>query len=237
MRTLAAIGHPAGGEVVRRTALYQIYFTGVDAVLVVVSLGLIIGGVVVVQALSILSGTGNEDFLGTLMELVIFREVGPLMAALIVIGRSGSSITVELGNMAVHRELDLLEAMGIDPYRLLVLPRLIGVVAATFCLCMLFDTVAVFGGFGVARLATEISVWQYARIVGWHLTFVDIGLGAVKTVTFGTVIATVSTWQGMAVGRAITEVPQATRRSVIHSLVLCFVVDLLVTVAFYGVWG
>lgn len=231
---LATIGRPEGYGLVRRTALDQIYFTGVGAIPVVAALALLLGGVISVQALSLLSGTGNEDFLGNLMQLVVFRELGPLMTAFIVIGRSGSAITVELGNMSVHRELDLLVTMGVDPARLLVLPRLVGVVAATTCLCLLFDTIAVLGGLVVARVALDVHLVAFLHIVGGHLTVPDLLLSLLKTVVFGAVIATVSTWHGMNVGRVVTEVPVATSRAVVHSLVLCLVVDTLLTVAFYA---
>jgi len=224
--TVACIGRPGGEGLVRRTTMYQLYFTGVDAIFVVASLALVIGAVIIVEALSLLTGIGNEDYLGTVMELVVVRELGPVMTALIVIGRSGSSITVELGNMRVGREVALLESLGIDLQRYLVLPRMVGVTIAIFCLCVVFDVVAVLGGYAVARMvAIDTPLLTFLEIVASHLTLTDLLISVVKTLLFGLVIATVSTYQGMAVHSVVTEVPQATRRSVVHSLVLVVLVD------------
>ena len=222
-----------GDAVVQRTTLNQVYFTGVDAVPVVASLASILGGLIILQSLSLLSATGNQDLLGTLMQLVVVRELAPVMTAFIVIGRSGSSITVELGNARVARELDLLDGMGIDLYRFVVWPRLIGVTAATFALTVVFAISAVLGGFGVASLAIDTPFSAFFSIVSKSVTPIDLAVTGLKTVVFGLIVATVSTWQGMTVGRAITDVPQATRRSVVHSLLWVVVADAVLTALFW----
>ncbi len=234
VRALTAFGRREGTEVVRRAAAWQMYFTGVEAVPVVVGVALLVGSVIAVQSLAFLTGTGNEGLLGTVIQVVVIRELGPLVAAILVLGRSGAAIAVELGNMRVNRELELLSAMGIDPHRFVVLPRLGAAVLATMCLCLVFDVVAAAGGCAVARLALHLPVPDYLRIVGARLVPADLVLGLAKTALFGAAIATVSTWQGMAVGRAVTEVPQAASRAVIHGLVLCIALDAALSIAFYA---
>ncbi len=234
VRALVAFRRREGRAVVRRITLWQIYFTGVDAMPVVAGLALVLGAVIIAQALNLLTGTGNEDLLGLVMELVVIRELGPMMAAFIVIGRSGSSIAVELGNMRVGREVDLLESLGIDPFHLLVLPRMVGVATATFCLSMLFDLVAIVGGFCVAAIAIDTPFSVFFQIIATKLSFIDLVIAGVKPALFGLLIATISTYQGMAVGSAITDVPQATRRAVVHSLVLCILADAVLTLAFFA---
>ncbi len=234
VRTLAQIGRKEGTDVVRKTTMYQIYFTGVDAAWVVSGLAVILGGLIIWQSLSLLAITTNEEFLGKVMELVVIRELGPIMTAFIVIGRSASSITVELGNMVVDREVQLLRSMGISPHRYLVLPRMLGVTSAIFCLCLIFDFVAVLGGFVVARLAISMPFWSYLNIVAANLTLTDIAVSGLKTAVFGVIIATVSTYQGLTVQHAVTEVPQATRRCVIHSLVMLLIADVVMAFVFFG---
>ena len=234
VRSLVEIGRPEGQAIVQKTTMYQIYFTGVDAVWVVSGLAVILGGLIIVQSLNLLAITTNEGFLGKVVELVVIRELGPLMTAFIVIGRSASSITVELGNMVVDREVQLLRSMGIAPHRYLVLPRMLGVTSAIFCLCLIFDFVAVLGGFVVARLAISMPFWTFLQIVAANLTLTDIAVSGLKTAVFGTIIATVSTYQGLAVRDAVTEVPQAVRRCMIHSIVMIVIADGIITFAFFG---
>jgi len=234
VRTIVEIGRPEGRAIVQKTTMYQIYFTGVDAVWVVSGLAVILGGLIIWQSLNLLAITTNEGFLGKVVELVVIRELGPIMTAFIVIGRSASSITVELGNMVVDREVQLLRSMGIAPHRYLVLPRMLGVTSAIFCLCIIFDFVAVLGGFVVARLAISMPFQTFLDVVSTHLTFTDIAVSGLKTAVFGIIIATVSTYQGLSVQNAVTEVPQATRRCVIHSLVMIVVADGIITAFFFG---
>jgi len=234
VRTLTQIGRRDGRAVVRRTTLYQIYFTGVDAIWVVCGLAVILGGLIIVQSLSLLAITTNEAFLGKVMEVVVIRELGPIMTAFIVIGRSASSITVELGNMVVDREVELLRSMGIAPHRYLVLPRMMGVASAIFALCLIFDLVAVLGGYLVARLAISMPIGTYLHIVSSNLTLTDIAVSGLKTMVFAAIIGTVSSYQGLSVKKAVTEVPQATRRCVVHSLVMIVVADGVLTAFFFG---
>lgn len=234
VRTLTQIGRRQGRSVVRRTTMYQIYFTGVDAIWVVSGLAVILGGLIIVQSLSFLAITTNEDLLGKVMEHVVIRELGPIMTAFIVIGRSASSITVELGNMVVDREVQLLRSMGISPHRYLVLPRMVGVASAIFGLCLIFDLVAILGGYLVARLAISMPIGSYLYVVSSNVTLTDIAVSGLKTLVFATIIGTVSTFQGLSVKRAVTEVPQATRRCVIHSLVMIVIADGLLALLFFG---
>jgi len=234
---LAAALSNEGGALVRRTTLYQIYFTGVDAVWVVAPLAAIIGGVIIAQTLTVLSGATAAVVLGKTIELVLIRELGPMMTAVIVIGRSGSAIAAELANMKVLGEIDLLESMGIDIYRLLVLPRLVGVTSAIFCLCLVFDVVAVLGGYAAASVAIDTPLGAFLEIVGGHLTVMDIATTGLKALAYGLAIATISCWQGLSVQGSTTEVPQATRRAVVHSLVVCIVADGIVSALFlYTGW-
>jgi phospholipid/cholesterol/gamma-HCH transport system permease protein len=232
---LSAGGRAGGERVVQRATLYQVYFTGVDAVAVVAALASILGGLVIAQSLGAVSGRGGEVLLGNILEMVVVRELGPLMTAFLVIGRSGSSVAVELGNMQVAGEVDLLRGLGIDIHRYLVFPRLVGITTATFALCLLFDLAAVLGGFAVARMAIDTPASAFLSVVAMHVSPTDLLVSGAKTILFGLWIATVSTWQGLAAGSAITEVPQATRRAVVHSLFGCLVLNLAMTATVYGV--
>ena len=222
---------------IRANTVRQVLFTGVEATWVVAALAALIGGLVIVQTLGFM-GVAGEQALGTVLELVVIRELGPVMTALIVIGRSGSSITVELGGMRVLGEMELLEAIGVDPARYLILPRMVGVTVAVVGLFVIFDLSALLGGYLVAAAAFDTPFTTFLLLVGQRLSLVDVLGGLIKATVFGLVIAAVSTWQGLSVGGAITEVPQRTLRSVVHSIVAVVALDVLLTLVLYsGTFG
>jgi phospholipid/cholesterol/gamma-HCH transport system permease protein len=222
-----------GLSVIRETTFRQIFFTGVQALPVVGLLALVLGGVIIVQTTSYLSA-GGVAVVGSLMDLLVIRQLGPLMTAVIVIGRSGSAVTVELGNMKVRGEMELLEAMGIDPMRYLVIPRMAGMTYAVMVLCVIFDIIAMLGGCMVASVILDAPMVSLVSAIGAEVTLSAVSVGLVKSATFGLVIATLSTYHGMSQGPAPTMVPVATMRSVVNSLVVCVVVNAVITLFFYS---
>ena len=217
-------------RVLTRTIINQIYFTGVHGVGVVSMLGLILGTGLIVVMLSLFSSAG--PIVGTLMDMLIIQQLGPLMTAFIVIGRSGSAITVELGNLRVNGELDLLETMGIDPIEYLVVPRMVGVTVGVVCLCVFFDLCAMGGGFAVASLAVDIPIHVFFDVIGERVTLTGIFSGLFKSAAFGMTIATLSSYHGLSGSGISTEVPILTQQSVVRSLVLCVFLDLILTIIF-----
>ncbi|MFI5120121.1 MAG: ABC transporter permease, partial [Thermoanaerobaculia bacterium] len=126
----------AAVRVSRSVLLAQIWFTGVQALALVCSAGLLVAGVMMGVGYRTLAGFGAEGNFGDLMRLAVLTEFGPLLTALIVIGRSGTAITTELANMRLNQEIDALQAHGVNPFAYLAVPRLFGVALANLALTL-----------------------------------------------------------------------------------------------------
>src|SRR5512142_1815708 len=167
----AAVALPrAGRAVVFRVTLNQIRFTAVHAIGLVVLLSGILSFLVISQAVRELGQIGATGLIGTLMVVVIVRELGPLITALAVAGRSGTAIAAELATNKVMGEVRALEAMGIDPQQYLVVPRFLGALVSLFALLVLFDVVAITAGFAAASL-NGMTGARYTEIVLQQLSF------------------------------------------------------------------
>lgn len=224
-------------ERVRRTAsgviARQILFTGVDALPVMSAIALMVGIIIITQAGTQLPRVGAGDQIGNIIVVVVIRELGPLLTMFIVVGRSGSAITTELGYMRVGQEITALELMGIQVTRFIVMPRMVGMILAMICLTLYFDAVAVLGGFVVAKLKLTVPFAAFAKAVTHSLSLTDLIVTATKGALFGTAVAAVCCHHGLSVRSSYTEIPQQTTRAMINCLKICLVLDILVTVTAY----
>lgn len=211
----------AGRAVALRVAINQIRFTALHAVGLVVFLSGILSFLVISQAVRELGRFGATDFIGTLIVIAIVRELGPLITALTVAGRSGTAIAAELATNKVLGEVRALEAMGIDPRQYLVIPRFIGSLVSVFVLLVAFDVVAVFAGYAAAA-ANGMSGARYVQIVLRSLAFTDVWLTIAKAFTFGAIVGVVPSYFGLAVRGAPTEIPIAASRATVASIVGIF---------------
>lgn len=216
-----------------RVTLRQMLFTGVDALPVISAIGLMLGLLVIVQAGTQLPKVGGEGLLGSIIVVVVIRELGPLTTAVLVISRSGAAITTELGNMRVAQEITALELMGIRISRYIVMPRVVAVVVSMLCLIFYFDAIAVLGGFIIARIKLTIPFYTFANAVAQSLSLVDVLVTAAKGILFGTAVAVVCCHHGLSVRTSYTEVPQQTTKAMINSVTICLVLDILVAIAVY----
>jgi len=216
----------AGRAVSLRVAINQIRFTAVNAVGLVVFLSGILSFLVISQAVRELGRYGATDFIGTLIVVAIVRELGPLITALTVAGRSGTAIAAELATNKVLGEVRALEAIGIDPRQYLVLPRFLGGLVSVFVLLIVFDVVAVSAGFAAASF-NGMSGARYADIVLRSLAIKDVWLTVAKAVVFGAIVGIVPSYFGLAVRGAPTEIPIAASRATVASIVGIFVCSAL----------
>ncbi len=222
MPTLSA----GGRSVTRRVLLNQLRFTAVDAVGLIVLLSGILSFLVISMAVRELGRVGATDLIGKLMVVTIVRELGPMLTALAVVGRSGTAITAELATNTVMGEVRALEGMGIDPFHYLVLPRVTGSIVSVTVLIVLFDVVALLGGF-LAVSVEGMSGVRYLGIVLATLTTQDLVITVLKGLVFGSIVGLLPCFHGLDVRRGPTEIPQAVIRSTVGSIVLVFITSAL----------
>jgi phospholipid/cholesterol/gamma-HCH transport system permease protein len=222
-----------GFSLVFEITLRQIYFTGVQALKVVTLVSLTLGTIVIVESGSQMELLGGVHFVITILVLVIIRELGPLLTAFIVIGRSGTAIATELGNMIVSHELEAIQAMGINPIYFIVAPRIIGVTIAVICLNLYFKAVALLGGFIISKLVLTISLPVFLRELMASVRVVDLVFGLLKSLIFGLLIALTCTYHGLRVRYSSIEVPQVAARAVVSAILFCFMSNALLTLLFY----
>lgn len=211
----------------------QIYFTGWQAMPIITVLALATGGITIIQSATQLSLLGSAEMVGKLMVVIIVRELGPLVTALVVIARSGTAVASEVGNMRVNREIEALEAMGINPLSYIVFPRILGGVISVLCLAFYFNAIALLGGFLVTRLINDMPFAFYTDSLARAFMIEDVGLFLLKNGFSGMIIFVVSCYQGLLVNQSPHEVPQAATRAVVNSIIFCVVFNLAVTTLFY----
>ncbi|WLT30334.1 ABC transporter permease [Geothrix sp. PMB-07] len=211
----------------------QVRFTGLDALLLICGTALLLGAVTLIQAFSQLSGLGAENYIGVLMALIILRELGPLLTAVLVIGRSSTAIAAELGAMQLNGEVDALAAHGINPYQYLLLPRWLGAVIALFALVVFFDATALAGGFLVAKLKYGVTFGFFMDSVRQALSNRDFFATLLKVLMFSGAITFHACHFGLRIQRSQTEIPQAVTKTVVTALVAVFALDGLIAALFY----
>lgn len=228
--------HPSSwSRAVREQLAKQIVFTGIDAVGVILMIAALTGISVVVQAQLWLGRLGQTEMLGSILVAVVIREIGPLLVNFVVIGRSGTAISTELANMKVRNEVDLLESMGVEPMVYLVLPRVLGVIISVFCLTICFIMISLVSGyiFGYLMGTTAGDPTGFMRTIFRSIKPADIFNLLAKTIIPGLVTGVICTIEGLQVKGLITEVPQATTRAVVRSIMALLVVFAIVSVFTY----
>ena len=189
-------------------------------------LGLALGLVIIGQTVFLLNRIGVQNYTGTIMVTVVVRELGPMIAALLVLARVGTAIVIELGTSRALGEVEALEALGVDPVHFFVVPRVIGLSLSIFSLTMYLILVALLSGYLFAFLQdVPLHPSDYFSQLANSLTWQDFALLALKTSLFGGIIAVVTCFQGLAQPLRIEDVSVATTRAVAHSVVACVLLD------------
>ncbi len=212
-----------------RSVFYkQIYFTGIEAMSKVAAIGILIGIVIITQIVN-LAGS-NAVLTGKILIWTVVRELGPLLAAIIIIARSGTAISSELGSMKVNREADSLRIMGINPVDYLIVPRIAGITVSVFILAFYFQVMAIAGGLAFTSIFLDLPFLQHLKGIFSALRIFEVVVSLSKSLVFGLLISIVSCYQGFSVKSSITEIPQAATRAVMQSLFLVFIFDGIITV-------
>ena len=211
----------------------QILFTGVEAMGLVGIIGLLCGITIIIQATTTMPKFGVGEYFGKILIIVVIRELGPFFTSLVVVGRSGAALATYIGNMRVAKEISALEAMGIDPIRFIAMPAFVAMVVSMVCLAVYFDIIAIIGGYLVAQANVEIPFGIFMSTVLDALDARELGISMIKNFLFGSIIATVSCYYGLAVTN-MREVPQAALKAVVSSMIATIVINMLVTIGFYA---
>ncbi|MGA2139738.1 MAG: ABC transporter permease [Verrucomicrobiia bacterium] len=215
-------------RVVHPLIFAQIWNAGVRLLLMVGFIGAAFGFLIVGQTVGLLTRVGAEGYIGTVMVTVIVRELGPLLTALIVLARAGTANVVELGTMRALGEVEALESLGVDPIHYLVMPRVIGLATSVFCLTTYLVLIAIVGGYVFAFLQNvPLTLTDYLTQLNNALRWEDFVLFALKTVLFGSIIAVVSCYHGLARPLRVEEISQVTARAVVESVTGCVLLDAL----------
>jgi len=218
-----------------RRIIEHLYFIGVLSILVVSLTAFFTGMVLGLQGYYTLSKFGSEGLLGSAVALSLIRELGPVLAALMVTGRAGSAVAANLGAMRISEQIDALDTMDIDPVKFLVAPRIAAAVIAVPLLTAIFDIVGIIGGYisGVVMLGVSPGIYISGMISSTRMN--DIASGLIKPVFFGFVIAAVSCYRGYYCDRlkagvkGSAGVSLATTSSVVIASVIILILDYVLT--------
>jgi phospholipid/cholesterol/gamma-HCH transport system permease protein len=215
-----------------REVAAEIDAAGLRAAAIVGLLSFLIGMVMAYQGGATLANYGANILIVNLVGVITLREMGPLLTAILVAGRTGSSYTAQLGTMRITEEIDALRALGLSPFEWLVLPKVLALCLVLPLLSLLADLMGLLGGACVAALGFGVP-WQVyfervPQVVGVHTLL----LGLVKAPVFAIVVALVGCMQGLRVSGSAAAVGRATTRSVVQSIFLVIVIDALFSVIY-----
>jgi len=210
--------------------------TGVDALPIVCLISFLLGLIMAFMSSVQLKQFGANIYVASLVSLSMVRELGPIMTAIIVAGRSGSSFAAEIGTMKISEEVDALFTMGFDPTRFLVLPKLIASVIVVPMLTLFSDVFAILGGLLVGVSMLDLTTSSYMTQTMKTLTAFDIALGLVKSGVFAMIIAWIGCLRGFQVRGGAASVGQATTSAVVSSIFLIILTDSVFSVIL-RYWG
>ncbi len=208
--------------------------TGVDAVPIVILINFLVGFVMAFQGAVQLKQFGANIFVADLVGLSVTRELGPLMTAIILCGRSGAAFAAELGTMTVSEEIDALRTMGFGPMRFLVLPRSIALMLVAPVLTLIADVVGMIGGLFVGIASLDLTFAGYFYETQKALTLWDVFSGLIKSAVFALVVALIACQQGLATTGGAEGVGRRTTSAVVATLFALILVDAAFTLFFYA---
>jgi phospholipid/cholesterol/gamma-HCH transport system permease protein len=209
--------------------LIQANIIGVGSSAIVLLSGFFTGGVLALQSAATLSEFGATAVTGRFVSLTMLRELGPVPTGIMVAGRNASSMASELGSMVVTEQIDAMRALGVDPMRKLVTPRLFACISMLFFLTILADAFGILGGGAVTVFMNHQNGTQYFSMAWEHLHYPDIIQGLVKPLFSGFIIASVGCFYGMRTTGGTEGVGRSTISAVVTSSVLIIFVDFLLT--------
>jgi phospholipid/cholesterol/gamma-HCH transport system permease protein len=210
----------------------HVYDTGVTAIPIVALIAFLISVIIAFLSAQQLQRFGAEIFVVDLVTIGVLRELGVLLTAIIVAGRSGSAFAAEIGAMRLNEEIDALYATGADPYELLVLPRILGLVIALPLLTIIADAIGLAGGALLCRFLLDIQFTQYVNRVSESIGAATFWVGVVKAPVFAVLIALAGVYRGLQVSGSSRELGRLTTTAVVQAIFIVILADALFAVLF-----
>lgn len=225
---------PFKGKSIRlKSTIYEMVKAGYNSIPIITIISFFIGIILALQSAYQLKKVGALIYVANLVGVSITRELGPIVTAIIVSGRSGSAFAAEIGSMKAAEEIDALISMGINPVHFLVVPKLIALMVMMPALTIVSDFIGIIGGFVLSISILEIHPYNYFQQTVNALLIKDIITGLVKAWAFGIVITIVGSYQGFKVSGGAEEVGRRTTSAVVSSIFFVIVFDLFFTALFY----
>ena len=220
-------------QVAFRVLIMQIYFTGVHALAIISFIALSMGALIIIQGITILPQFGQGKLIYTILIIIITRELGPILTAFIVIARSGTAISIEMGQMVVTHQVEAYISIGINPVSYLIVPRFFGVTISLIILTIYFNIIGLFASFFLTQLIKPIAFVEYFQNLVAVLKFADILVSLIKSTVFGVIISTVATYNALKVKVASTEIPQLVIKAVGQGFIICIIANVVITLLYY----
>jgi phospholipid/cholesterol/gamma-HCH transport system permease protein len=214
-------------------AVHQMVLVGVNSIPIVTLISLFIGVILALQGAYQLHKFGASYYVTALVGVSMTRELGPLITAIVIAGRSGSAFAAEIGTMKVAEEIDALEAMGLNSVKFLVVPKYLAMLVMMPCLTLLSDLAGILGGGLFEILQLDQSFVTFLLATRDALVMRDIWTGLIKSLVFALIITKVGCYEGFSVRGGAEGVGKATTSSVVVSIFLVIFADVLFTALFY----
>ncbi len=209
--------------------IQQMDAIGVQSLGIVCLVVFFVGLVIAMQTANELLKMGTEMYVGRVVGLTMLRELGPLIATIVLGGRCGAAIAAEIGTMKVNEEVEALQIMGIDPVRFLVAPRVLAFTVMAPVLAVIADYVGILGGFILGICSLHLSGWQFITIMMSGLVVKDFVSGIIKSVVFGLLVGSIACYFGYQTEGGAEAVGRSTTMSVVTSIVMIIVADAVMT--------
>ncbi|RME69561.1 MAG: ABC transporter permease [Verrucomicrobia bacterium] len=222
--------HP--GRLRRGEVIAQMRRAGAEALGIVGLITFLVGVILAFVAAMQLRQFGADIYVADLIGLAMFREMGAMMAAIVLAGRTGAAYAAELGNMRLNEEIDALETFGVSSMQFLVMPRMLALIVMLPMLTLYADFLGSLGGLIVSKVVLQVPASAFVRQIEGAVQLKDVFAGLIKSVFFGMVVAYASCMKGMRAERSAVGVGEATTAAVVLSILLIIIADAMFTVLF-----
>jgi phospholipid/cholesterol/gamma-HCH transport system permease protein len=206
-----------------RETINQAYLLGVQSWGIVLLTSLCTGMVFSLESANQAVAYGVSNLVGGAVAFTMARELGPMLSAVVVAGRSGAAISAEIGSMVVTEQIEALQSLGLSPVRMLVVPRLIALMVMLPLLTVIADIVSILGGAYIASLIAHVSYESFINSARASLPFVDLCKGLLKSVVFAVIIAIIGSYSGLRTRGGAAGVGKSTTEAVVIAIILIFI--------------